>query len=151
MGPRIGLSIEAFGETQILTFKSSTSFEESKQCSYIVLVPYGHYSLKAHFLVLFEACPIIYGGDETGLTLMPAVLWYCCLPCLLQCSLHVMPEKIIILWNFLPPMSTHTMNLIKIPFIYYAENKELTISTKMTITFTSNGFQYLTKMIQRKP
>ena len=40
-----------------------------------------------------------------------------------------------------------TMNLIKIPFIYYAENKELTISIKMTITFTSTGFQYLTKMI----
>jgi len=39
------------------------------------------------------------------------------------------------------------MNLIKTPFIYYAENKELTISIKMTITFTSNGFQHPTEMI----
>lgn len=59
MGPRIGLSTVGLGETQVLTLKSSTRFgEESKQCSYIVLV-------RHHFLVLFEACPVNHRGDET--------------------------------------------------------------------------------------
>lgn len=48
MGPRIGLSIEALGETQVLPLKSSTRFEEeSEQRSYIVLVLYGLCSLQA--------------------------------------------------------------------------------------------------------
>lgn len=48
MGPRIGLSIEALGETRVLTLKSSTRFgEKSKQCRYIVLVLYGLCSLRA--------------------------------------------------------------------------------------------------------
>lgn len=58
MGPRIGLSIEALGETQDLPLKSSTRFEEeSKQRSYIVLVLYGLCGLQAPLFSVIWSLP----------------------------------------------------------------------------------------------
>lgn len=129
-----------------LTLKRAIRFEEGwKQYCYILLV------LCENFSVSVWNLHVICCRDETGLnsnTNYTLILLFS-LSFITFFTCHA--RKIIILWTFLPPISAHTMNLIKFSFIYYAENKELTISIKMTITVTSNGFQHMTKMIWRKP